>query len=64
MNNNCHCPILDEKEATKEAIEPWAPVTRQNQNEENSSKQIGQQQRTRGKEEDVADNPGGKFEQM
>ena len=62
MNNNCHCPILDEIEATKKILsKPWALVTRQN--EEISSKQIGAFNSERqDKEDDVVDHPGGKLE--
>ena len=61
MNNDCHCPILGQIEATKEAIKPWAPVTRHN--EEILSKQIGAvNSECQGKEDDVVDHPGGKLE--
>ena len=42
MNNNCHCPVLDEIEATKEAVKTVGAGYPPNQNEEISSKQIGQ----------------------
>ena len=64
MNNNCHCPILDEKEATKEAIKPWAPVTRQIQRRNLVKTNWAVSNEHEEKEDDVVDHPGGKVEQL